>query len=168
MHSGICLAGITNHDCSPIQGAAWVSCRSDQITRHVIALLLLLGLPVLLNAKAMYYGLGAPREALGTGGCSRRLEHDPAMMRVRRQTLEHPLGRLKFWMGSTHFLTKTLPRVSTEMSLHVLAYNIKRMISIFEIAGLFEAIRTRIQPLAHPLVTVWAASAAQTVLRTSM
>ncbi|WP_371914550.1 hypothetical protein, partial [Pseudomonas sp. NFACC25] len=45
------------------------------------------------------------------------------------------------WMGATHFLTKTLPRVSTEMSLHVLAYNLKRMMSIFGIAGLLEAIR---------------------------
>ena len=67
-----------------------------------------------------------------------RLEHDPAMMKVRRKTVEHPFGTLK---GSTHFLTKTLPRVSTEMSLHVLAYNLKRMMSIFGIAGLLEAIR---------------------------
>ena len=59
-----------------------------------------------------------------------RLEHHPAMMRVRRQTVEHPFGTLKYWMGSTHFLTRTLPRVSTEMSLHVLAYNLKRMMSI--------------------------------------
>ena len=44
-------------------------------------------------------------------------------------------------MGATHFLTKTLPRVSTEMSLHVLAYNLKRMMNIFGIAGLLEAIR---------------------------
>ncbi|MCY1180055.1 hypothetical protein D9M73_204830 [compost metagenome] len=70
-----------------------------------------------------------------------RLEHDPAMMRVRRQTVEHPFGTLKYWMGSTHLLTKTLPRVSTEMSLHVLTYNLKRMMSIFGIAGLLEAIR---------------------------
>lgn len=70
-----------------------------------------------------------------------RLEDDPAMMRVRRQTVEHPFGTLKYWMGSTHFLTKTLPRVSTEMSLHVLAYNLKRMMNIFGIAGLLEAIR---------------------------
>lgn len=69
---------------------------------------------------------------------------------------------------STHFLTKTLPRVSTEMSLHVLAYNLKRMMSIFGIAGLIEAIRARIQPLARPLGAVWAADAAQTALRTSI
>ena len=70
-----------------------------------------------------------------------RLEHDPGKMKVRRQTVEHPFGALKYWMGATHFLTKTLPRVSTEMSLHVLAYNLKRMMSIFGIAGLIEAIR---------------------------
>lgn len=63
-------------------------------------------------------------------------------MKVRRQTEEHLIGTLKYWMGSTHFLTKTLPRVSTEMSLHVLAYNLKRMMSIFGVAGLIEAIRT--------------------------
>jgi hypothetical protein len=65
-------------------------------------------------------------------------------MKVRRQTVEHPFGTLKYWMGATHFLTKTLPRVSTEMSLHMLAYNLKRMMSIFGIfgiAGMLEAIR---------------------------
>lgn len=70
-----------------------------------------------------------------------RLEHDPGKMKVRRQTVEHPFGTLKYWMGASHFLTKTLPWVSTEMSLHVLAYNPKRMMNIFGIAGLLEAIR---------------------------
>lgn len=70
-----------------------------------------------------------------------RLEHDPGKMKVRRQTVEHPFGTLKYWMGATHFLTKTLPKVSTEMSLHVLAYNLKRMMSIFGIQGLLEAIK---------------------------
>ncbi|EJM22890.1 hypothetical protein PMI22_01313 [Pseudomonas sp. GM21] len=70
-----------------------------------------------------------------------RLENDPAMMRHRQQSVEHPFGTRKYWMGSTHFLTKNLPRVSTEMSLHVLACNLKRMMSIFGIAGLLEAIR---------------------------
>ena len=51
-------------------------------------------------------------------------------MRIRRQTVEHPFGTLKFWMGSAHFLTRTMERVSTEMSLHVLAYNMKRMMKI--------------------------------------
>ncbi len=51
-------------------------------------------------------------------------------MRIRRQTVEHPFGTIKSWMGSAHFLTKTLDRVSTEMSLHVLAYNLKRMMRI--------------------------------------
>ena len=61
----------------------------------------------------------------------RRLDRTPEASRVRRQTVEHPFGTLKAWMGSTHFLTKTLPRVRTEMSLHVLAYNLKRMLQIF-------------------------------------
>ena len=71
-----------------------------------------------------------------------RLNRTPAASRLRRQTVEHPFGTLKAWMGATHFLTKTLPRVSTEMSLHVLAYNLKRAIRILGIAPLVAAIRT--------------------------
>jgi transposase len=69
-----------------------------------------------------------------------RLDQAPEMMRIRKQTVEHPFGTLKAWMGATHFLTKTLPRVSTEMSLHVLAYNMKRVIKILGSAALIEAI----------------------------
>lgn len=61
----------------------------------------------------------------------RRLDRTPDAPRMRRQTVEHPFGTLKAWMGASHFLTKTLPRVRTEMSLHVLAYNLKRMLQIF-------------------------------------
>ena len=60
-----------------------------------------------------------------------RLDGAPEAMRLRRQTVEHVFGTLKAWMGSAHFLTKTLPRVRTEMSLQVLAYNLKRVIKIF-------------------------------------
>jgi transposase len=59
-----------------------------------------------------------------------RLDQAPEMMRIRRQTVEHPFGTLKSWMGATHFLTRTLDRVSTEMSLHVLAYNLKRVLRL--------------------------------------
>ena len=69
-----------------------------------------------------------------------RLDRNPDMMRIRRATVEHPFGTLKAWMGSTHFLTKTLDRVSTEMSLHVLAYNMKRMMNIIGTKPLIEAI----------------------------
>lgn len=69
-----------------------------------------------------------------------RLDHMPDAMRIRRQTVEHPFGTLKAWMGSTHFLTKTLERVKTEMSLQVLAYNMKRMINIFGVKPLMQAI----------------------------
>jgi transposase len=68
-----------------------------------------------------------------------RLDKAPDSMRIRRQTVEHPFGTLKAWMGSTHFLTKTLDRVSTEMSLHVLAYNLKRVINLLGTTTLMEA-----------------------------
>ena len=71
-----------------------------------------------------------------------RLDRMPEAMGVRRQTVEHPFGTLKAWMGATHFLTKTLDKVRTEMSLHVLAYNLKRMIAIFGVGPLMAAIRT--------------------------
>ena len=71
-----------------------------------------------------------------------RLDRMPEAMGVRRQTVEHPFGTLKAWMGATHFLTRTLGKVRTEMSLHVLAYNLKRMITIFGVGALTEAIRT--------------------------
>ena len=69
------------------------------------------------------------------------LDRMPDAMGVRRQTVEHPFGTIKAWMGSTHFLTRTLKRVSTEMSLHVLAYNIKRVIAIIGVGPLLQAIR---------------------------
>ena len=68
-----------------------------------------------------------------------RLDQAPDSMRIRRQTVEHPFGTLKAWIGSTHFLTKTLKRVSTEMSLHVLAYNLKRVMKILGTTALMEA-----------------------------
>ena len=70
---------------------------------------------------------------------SERLKRTPEASRIRRRTVEHVFGTLKAWMGSTHFLTKTLPRVSTEMSLHVLAYNLKRMLTIFGVQPLMRA-----------------------------
>jgi hypothetical protein len=71
----------------------------------------------------------------------KRLNRTPQASRIRRQTVEHPFGTLKMWMGATHFLTKTLPRVSTEMSLHVLAYNLKRVMKIFGVAPLVASMR---------------------------
>ena len=71
----------------------------------------------------------------------RRLDQAPDIMRIRRQTVEHPFGTLKAWMGATHFLTRTIKRVSAEMSLHVLAYNLKRVIAILGVEPLVAAIR---------------------------
>ena len=70
-----------------------------------------------------------------------RLDSRPDIMRVRRSTVEHPFGTIKSWMGSTHFAMKTLPRVSTEMSLHVLAYNLKRAINLVGTRKLIATIR---------------------------
>ena len=72
----------------------------------------------------------------------RRLDREPERMRVRRTTSEHPFGTLKAWMGATHFQTRTLPRVSTEMSLHILAYNLKRVINIMGAKPVMAAIRS--------------------------
>lgn len=70
-----------------------------------------------------------------------RIEESPEMMKVRRSTVEHPFGTIKSWMGSTHFLMKTIEKVSAEMSLHVLAYNIKRVIQIMGVSGLIRAMQ---------------------------
>ncbi len=70
-----------------------------------------------------------------------RLDRQPEMIRLRRQTVEHPFGTIKHWMGSTHFLTKTLGRVRTEMSLHVLAYNLKRVMRILGIDQMLQVMR---------------------------
>ena len=69
-----------------------------------------------------------------------RLDCDAGKMRTRRCTVEHPFGTLKSWMGYTHFLTRTLEHVSTEMSLHVLAYNLKRVMRIMGIGPLLQVV----------------------------
>jgi transposase len=71
----------------------------------------------------------------------RRLDARPELAMTRRCTVEHPFGTLKAWMGATHFLTKTLPKVRTEMSLHVLAYNMKRMMQILGASTLIAAMK---------------------------
>jgi macrodomain Ter protein organizer (MatP/YcbG family) len=71
----------------------------------------------------------------------KRLDKNPQAMRQRRETAEHPFGTLKMRMGATHFLMKRLPKVATEMALHVLAYNLTRVINIMGIQPLMVAIR---------------------------
>lgn len=70
----------------------------------------------------------------------RRIDRMPEASKLRRQTAEHPFATLKAWMGATHFLTKTLPKVRTEMSLHVLAYNLKRAMKILGTRQLMQGI----------------------------
>jgi transposase len=71
----------------------------------------------------------------------KRLDEHPEKMRQRRETVEHPFGTIKARMGATHFLMKTLPRVASEMALHVLAYNLTRVMNIMGIQPLLAAIR---------------------------
>jgi len=70
-----------------------------------------------------------------------RLDTNPQAMRVRRETAEHPFGTLKMRMGATHFLMKRLPKVATEMALHVLAYNLTRVMNIIGVKPLLATIR---------------------------
>lgn len=71
----------------------------------------------------------------------KRLDENPQAMRQRRETVEHPFGTLKMRMGATHFLMKRLPKVASEMALHVLAYNMTRAISIMGVRPLMTAMR---------------------------
>ena len=70
-----------------------------------------------------------------------RLDRNPGKMKQRRCTVEHVFGTLKFWMGSAHFLMRRLKHVGTEMSLHVLAYNLRRVLNILGVAEMMKAIR---------------------------
>ncbi|MBT4544630.1 MAG: transposase, partial [Alphaproteobacteria bacterium] len=70
-----------------------------------------------------------------------RLDEHPERMRQRRETVEHPFGTIKSWMGYTHFQMKTLKHVGTEMALHVLSYNLKRVMKIMGAATLIAAMR---------------------------
>jgi len=72
----------------------------------------------------------------------RRLDLAPYSMRARRRIVEHPFGTIKAWMGSTHFLMKRLKNVRTEISLHVLAYNLKRVMAILGTKPLIAAMQT--------------------------
>lgn len=71
----------------------------------------------------------------------RRLDRWPQMMTLRRSTIEHVFGTLKHWMGTTHFLTRTLKHVGTEMSLHVLTYNLRRLLTLLGVEGTLKAMR---------------------------
>jgi Transposase DDE domain len=71
----------------------------------------------------------------------RLLDEHPEKMRQRRETVEHPFGTIKARMGATHFLMKTLPRVASEMALHVLAYNLTRVMNIMGTGPLIAAMR---------------------------
>jgi transposase len=82
-----------------------------------------------------------------------RLEQTPDAMRIRRSTVEHPYATIKAWMGATHFLTKSMERVKAEMSLHVLAYNFRRLMAILGTEKMLAAIRAYAHfPMLHGLL----------------
>ena len=82
--------------------------------------------------------LDTPSSNSGVSSCHALA--NPQAMRVRRETVEHPFGTMKARMGATHFLTKTLPKVATEMALCVLAYNLTRVMNIVGVKPLIAAI----------------------------
>jgi transposase len=86
-----------------------------------------------------------------------RLDANPDAMRLRRSSVEHPYGTIKSWMGATHFLTKGLECVKTEMSLHVLAYNFRRLMAILGIESMMNAIRAYARFLVALAAFLWAA-----------
>ena len=73
--------------------------------------------------------------------CSDGSTGKPDAITIHRSAVEHVFGTLKHWMGPAHFLTRTLRRVSTEMSLQVLAYNMKRVMNILGVAGTLKAMK---------------------------
>mgnify|MGYP005632359651 FL=1 len=70
-----------------------------------------------------------------------KLDADPAQLAVRSMTVEHPYGTIKSWMGATHFKMRTLKNVATEMALHVLAYNMTRVMNLMGIPAMINAMK---------------------------
>ena len=70
-----------------------------------------------------------------------RLDKDPTQLAVRSMTVEHPYGTIKSWMGATHFKMRRLKNVATEMALHVLAYNMTRVMNIMSVPALIKAMK---------------------------
>jgi hypothetical protein len=92
--------------------------------------------------KAKYRVISRWEHEHVTEAAQKRLDENPQAMRVRRETVEHPFGTLKMRMGATHFLMKRLPKVATEMALHVLAYNLTRVMNIMGVKPLIAAMST--------------------------
>jgi hypothetical protein len=98
----------------------------------------------LIKARVVWVDERTPKFSISNSGLTSRMgegERTEESMRIRCQTLEHTYGTIKLWMGSANFLIRTLTHVDTEMSLHVLAYNFKRVIKKLGIKGLMEAIK---------------------------
>ena len=86
------------------------------------------------RAKSDVSGGGSTKTILER--VQKRLDDDPGKIPLRSKTVEHPFGTIKAWMGATHFKMKTMKHVATEMALHVLAYNMMRVMVILGVPGL--------------------------------
>src|SRR5471032_2014182 len=102
-------------------------------------------MPAPASPGAMFAQRLSPHPTMGartcTGSYAASTRPEAYAMTIRRSTVEQVFGTLKHWMGATHFLTRTLGRVSSEMSLQVLAYNIKRVMNILGVARTIKAMR---------------------------
>ena len=70
-----------------------------------------------------------------------RLEARPDVLSLRRESVEHPFGSIKQWMGQKDFLMRRLDNVRAEFSLTALAYNIRRVITLIGIPAMIAAVR---------------------------
>ena len=132
-------------DCPPTLGILTVnglSAARDVLIPAKTDLLSIMGVPLLLDTIENIRRRANPElRILGVLPTLYHPRNTHDKVRIRRATVEHPFGTLKAWMGATHFKTRTLEKVRTEMSLHVLAYNLKRMIAILGPQPLMAAIR---------------------------
>ncbi len=69
-----------------------------------------------------------------------RLAARPEVMDRRRESVEHPFGSIKQWMGQGAFLTRRLDNVHGEFSLTALAYNLRRAINLVGIPAMIAAV----------------------------
>ena len=70
-----------------------------------------------------------------------RVIADPAQLADRSMTAEYPYGTIKSWLGATHFKMRILKNVATEMVLHVLAYNMTRVMNLMGLPAMIAAMK---------------------------
>jgi hypothetical protein len=74
---------------------------------------------------------------------AQRVKKNREIMKLRKAIVEHPFGTIKRWMNAGWFLCKGLEAVRTEMSLTVLAYNLKRVLNLVSFPELLKALASQ-------------------------